>query len=120
MIYAFGTWVEIISGIQTEYGVNPFIFIGIYILTTPLFGVSVYYFVRSYRLRKPLLLPSICLFISYSACYVYLFLAGQNLPVWIYIAISIPIVFGVYRTKNTIQRKAKIAEEKAILDKLND
>ncbi|MCH8496119.1 MAG: hypothetical protein LAT57_10900 [Balneolales bacterium] len=96
------------SHITESYGVNPFWFIAIYVLTIPIFWLSLYYTVKNYRNKKSIWLPLIGLFVSQFACYFYMIVAGRDLPYWIYVLIGLGASFGIYKAWRQLQRKARI------------
>jgi peptidoglycan/LPS O-acetylase OafA/YrhL len=94
-------------GLGENYGVNPFIFGGIYIIAIPFFFLFLGWTIKNMRKKKsfvgPLLLTGFC-FIS---AYLYLVIAGKNIPVWVYVFIGAMVVYGAYSTYSKIKKESK-------------
>lgn len=92
-------------GLGENYGVNPYIFGGIYIGAIPFFFLCLTWTIRNIRRKKPFVVPLLltgCCFIS---AYVYLLVAGKNIPFWVYIVIGLMVLYGIYSTAQKIKSK---------------
>lgn len=98
-------------GLGQNYGVNPLIFGAIYIGAIPFFSLSVAWLVRNFRQGKSIVLPVFSAVFCFISAYVYLILAGKNVPFWVYLIVVLLLVFGAYSTIKNIRRK--IHTEKA-------
>ena len=99
---AFKEW---FLSLGTRYNVNPYIFGGIYIGAIPLFFICLRWSIKNMRYKKPFVLPLLltgCCFIS---AYLYLIIAGENIPVWVYFFIGLMIAYGIYSTAIKIKKK---------------
>ena len=99
---AFKEW---FLSLGTRYNVNPYIFGGIYIGAIPLFFICLRWSIKNMRHKKSFVLPLLltgCCFIS---AYLYLIIAGKNIPVWVYFFIGLMIVYGIYSTAIKIKKK---------------
>jgi hypothetical protein len=79
-----------------DYGVDPLVFGIIYIGTVPPFWASLAWMVRNARLKKPITLPAAVTGFFFIASYLYVAVAGRNLPWWIYgIIVFLAVAGGV-------------------------
>ncbi len=99
-----------------KYGVNPIIFGSIYVGAIPFFTLSVAWIVRNYRKGKSITLPVISAGLFFVSAYIYLFIAGENIPWWVYALLGAMIVYGAWSTYNSTKKKA----EKAKAEEVND
>ncbi len=90
-----------------KYNVNPFIFGGIYLGAVPFFFISMAWIIKNLRGKKSVILPVMLTGFFFISAYLYLIIAGKNIPVWVYIFIAIMIGYGVYSTVHKIKSKAK-------------
>jgi hypothetical protein len=93
--HAFREW---FLSLGTKYNVNPYIFGSIYVGAIPFFFLSLGRTIKNIQHKKPYALPLVltgCCFIS---AYVYLLIAGKNIPAWVYVFIVLIIVYGIYST----------------------
>jgi O-antigen/teichoic acid export membrane protein len=93
-----------------EYGVNPVIFGAIYVGAIPFFTLSIAWLVRNKRAGKSIVLPVLsagCFFVS---AYVYLAIAGKNIPEWVWIFLGALIVYGTYSTVKSVRSKISDAD----------
>ncbi len=94
------------------YGVNPFIFGGIYIGAIPFFTLSIAWLVRNYRNGKSIVLPALSAVFFFISAYIYLIFAGKNVPVWVYIAVVLLIIVGAYSTLKKVRRQINEVDKK--------
>ncbi len=100
---AFTDW---FLGLGAQYGVNPFLFGGIYVGAIPLFTLSVGWLVRNLRRRRSIVLPTLAAGFFFVSAYLYLLIAGRNIPAWVYAFIAVMVLFGIYSTVQKIRRQA--------------
>lgn len=102
---------EWLMGLSANYNVNPYIFAGIYVGAIPFFTLSFAWLVRNKRTNRSITLPVISTGFFLSSAYLYLMVAGENVPAWVYILIIGLIGYGIYSTikkvKNTQKEKVK-------------
>jgi len=92
-----------------QYGVNPLIFGGIYVGAIPFFTLSITWLVRNYRRNKSIVLPAMAATTCFISAYVYLMIAGQNVPWWVYGVVVLLVFYGAWSTYKNV--KSKIKEE---------
>ena len=92
---AFYTW---FMGLGTEYGVNPIIFGAIYVGAIPFFTLSLAWLVRNLKQKKPAVLPALLTGFFFISAYLYLIIAGRNVPYWVYLFIALLVGFGAWST----------------------
>jgi hypothetical protein len=95
------------------YGVDPIIFGSISVGAIPFFWLSVAWLVRNLRTGRPVLLPMLATGASMLSSYVYLFIAGENLPVWVYGMVIALIGYSAYSTLRTVRGRASAPAENA-------
>lgn len=91
-----------------EYGVNPLIFGAIYVGAIPFFTLSIAWLVRNKRAGKSIVLPVLSAGSCFVSAYVYLAIAGKNIPVWVWFFLGALIVYGAWSTIKSV--RGKIAE----------
>lgn len=88
-----------------QYGVNPLIFGSISVGAIPFFWLSVAWLVRNLRRGYSPFLPVVATSLCVLSAYVYLFVAGENLPVWVYALVVGLIGYSAYSTVKTVRKK---------------
>lgn len=96
------TW---IFGLEQEYGINPSLFASLYIGSVPPYLTSIWWVIRNYRRELPLMLPILSTGFFFILPALYLFYAGKELPVWIYLVIGVMVVYGSVSTYLKIRRR---------------
>jgi ABC-type Co2+ transport system permease subunit len=94
---------EWLLGLSENYNVNPYIFGGIYVGAIPFFTLSVAWIIRNKKREKSITLPVISTGFFLSSAYIYLMVAGENVPYWVYILIIGLLGYGIYSTFNKIK-----------------
>ncbi len=94
-------------GLGNAYGVNPIIFGSIYVGAIPLFTLSVAWLIRNFRRDKSIVLPAITSVGFFVSAYVYLIIAGKNVPWWVYAIMLGIVTYGSWTTYKNILRKMK-------------
>ncbi len=97
-------FIENIYHIAAHYNVNPVVFAGIYIGAIPFFTGSVAWLVRNIRKSKSIFLPLICAGFTFLSAYIYLIIVGKGVPFWVYLLISILVLYGAYTTYRKIRK----------------
>ncbi len=100
------TFTEWFLSLGDQYGVNPIIFGSIYVGAIPFFTVSVARLVRNLRRKESIVLPALSASFFFVSAYLYLLVAGRNIPLWVYGFIAVMIAYGVYSTVQKIRRQA--------------
>ncbi len=99
-------------GLGENYGVNPIIFGSIYVGAIPFFTLSVGWIVKNYRKNKSIVLPAISAGFFFVSAYLYLIIAGKNVPFWVYLFIIALVVGGGISTYKKIQGKIDAVDTK--------
>ncbi len=94
-----------------EYGVNPYIFGGIYIGAIPFFMLSIAWLVRRARAGESTVLPTMLAGFFFVSAYIYLAIAGRNIPVWVWIFLAALIAYGAWSTIRDTRKKIAAADE---------
>lgn len=104
-------WWEIFKewflSLGTKYGVNPYIFGGIYIGAIPLFFLCLGWTVKNIQNKKPFVIPVLLTGLCFISAYLYLIIVGKNIPVWVYIFIAVLVAYGIFSTIKKIKDKSK-------------
>lgn len=103
------SFIDWFMGLGAQYGVNPIIFGSIYVGAIPFFTLSLGWFIRNLKQKKPIALPALSAGFFFISAYLYLLIAGQNIPIWVYGVVALLIVFGVYTTINKV--KTQVAQD---------
>lgn len=94
-----------------NYGVNPFIFGGIYVGAIPFFSLCIGWLVRNYRQGRSIVFPALSATFFFISAYIYLIFAGKNVPIWVYVVLVLLIVFGAYSTIKKVRRRVNEPEK---------
>ena len=104
-----GLWSALKSwffGLGAEYGVNPLIFGSISVGAIPFFWLSVAWLVRNLRRGRSPFLPVLATSLCVLSAYIYLFIAGENLPLWVYALVIGLLGYSAYSTVQTVRTRA--------------
>ena len=96
----------------SEYGVNPWIFGAIYVGAIPFFLASIAWLVRRARAGQSTVVPTLLAGFFFVSAYLYLAIAGRNIPVWVWIFLAVLVIYGAFSTIRDTRRKIGQAEEK--------
>ncbi|RMF63040.1 MAG: hypothetical protein D6746_03350 [Bacteroidetes bacterium] len=94
-------------GLGARYGVNPLIFGAIYVGAIPFFTLAVARIVQNYRRGRSIVGPALAAAFFFVSAYLYLLVAGRNIPLWVYGVLVAMIAGGVYSTLQKIRRKVE-------------
>lgn len=94
-------------GLGQHYNVNPVIFGEIYVGAIPFFFASLYWTVRNMRKKRSFFIPLILTGVFFISAYLYLIIAGRNIPVWVYVFIGLLVGYSAYSTWVSIKNKAR-------------
>jgi hypothetical protein len=85
-----------LGSLGEDYGVDPLIYAILYVGCAPLFFGSLAWLIRSIRRRESLLAPAISAAFFFSLPTLYVFVAGRNLPSWVYaVLIGLAIIGAI-------------------------
>ncbi len=82
------------QNLSAQYGVNPVVFGILYFGSMPLFALSVSWWWRQARRGAPTLLPAFTTGLLFIGAYLYVLVAGHNLPGWVYGFMATMVVLG--------------------------
>lgn len=92
-------------GLGEQYGVNPIIFGSIYVGAIPFFTLSLGWLVKNYRKGKSIVIPALSTTFFFISAYLYLIIAGKNVPWWVYGVVVLLVAGGAYSTIKKIRNK---------------
>lgn len=92
-------------GLSNQYGVNPFIFGAIYVGAIPFFMISLAWIVRNYKLEKSIVLPVMSTSFCFVSSYLYLMIAGENVPWWVYAIVIGMLLYGGWSTFEKVKKQ---------------
>jgi ABC-type Co2+ transport system permease subunit len=98
---------EWLMGLSANYNVNPYIFAGIYVGAIPFFTLSVAWLIRNKKKNRSIALPVISTGFFLSSAYLYLMVAGENVPAWVYVLMIGLLGYGIYSTIKKIRSTQK-------------
>jgi len=101
------TFKEWFLSLGDKYNVNPYIFGGIYVGAIPLFFLCLSWTIRRAKKKKSFVIPALLTGFFFISAYLYLIIAGKNIPVWVYVFIGLMVVYGIYSTIKKIRKKTK-------------
>ena len=83
---------------RVNYGVDPIVFIVIYLASVPFFYYSIFRMARAVarKLAAEVQIWSMIFLAATAAPFIYVLLFGRNLPWWVYVVIALLIGQGVY------------------------
>ncbi len=100
---AFNQW---FLGLGAQYGVNPYIFGTLYVGAIPFFLASIAWLVRRRANGLSITIPALCAGTFFISAYVYLAIAGRNIPAWVWMFIAVLLTYGAWSAIRDIRRKS--------------
>ena len=96
--YIVAKFEEISQQAVEQYGVNPVIFLAIFLTSVPFFYYSLFRMMRALakKLKKEVTVWSTVFLCATVAPFIYVLLFGRNLPWWVYGVIALLIGQGVF------------------------
>lgn len=94
-----------ILDLGAEYGVNPYVFGAIYVGAIPFFLLSIGWLVRRARARRSTVIPTLCAGLCFVSAYLYLAVAGRNIPVWVWFFLAALVSYGAWSSIRDTRRK---------------
>jgi hypothetical protein len=85
--------------------VDPVVFGLIYVGAVPFFWVAISWLVYNVRRKRPVTAPVMMACCCAVSAYVYLIIAGENVPFWVYGFIAAIIIYAIYATLKKVNRK---------------
>lgn len=96
-------------GLGAQYGVNPLVFGAIYVGAIPFFSLSVAWLVRNARTGRGVAVPALAAGFFFVSAYLYLIVAGRNVPVWVYAVIVLLVGGGAVQAVRSVRAKVAAA-----------
>jgi uncharacterized membrane protein YhaH (DUF805 family) len=93
-----------------QYGVNPYIFVAIYVGAIPCFLASIAWLVKRARAHRSTVAPTMLAGFFFVSAYIYLAIFGQDIPVWVWIFLAALIIYGAVSTIRDTRRKIAAAK----------
>ena len=93
-----------------DYGVNPYVFGAIYIAAIPFFLLSVGWLVKRARSGRSTVVPTLLAGFFFVSAYIYLAIAGTNIPVWVWIFLAVLVAYGAFSTVRDTRKKIAAAK----------
>ncbi len=90
-------------GLGADYGVNPYIFGGIYVGAIPFFLATIAWMVRRKRRGEPITTQLLLAGFLAMSSYIYLMIAGRNLAWWVYAIVAGLVLYSIW----SLIRKAR-------------
>lgn len=98
-------WLNSITDLANGYGVNLYIFAGIYIGGVPLFWLGIAWIVRNLRRKTSLTVPVLFTGLITISSYLYVIAVGNDVPAWVYVVIGALIAYGMVALAMNIRSK---------------
>ncbi len=96
---------EWFMGLGEPYGVDPVIFGSIYVGAIPFFWLAIVWLVYNIRNNRSITGPVMMACGCAISAYVYLIIAGENVPIWVYGLIAAIIIYAIYSTLKKVKKK---------------
>lgn len=100
-------WFEGILALGAEYGVNPLIFAGIYVGAIPFFILFTGIAVKRARAGQSAALPIMAAGLCFISAYLYLAIAGQGIPIWVWGVLGLVIAYGAWSAVASYRKKLR-------------
>ena len=94
-------------GLGERYGVDPVVFGVIYIGAIPFFLLSIAWLVRRARAGQSIVLPVLCAGFWFISAYLYLAIVGHDIPLWVWGAIGILLIYGSWSTWRDVRKRSR-------------
>ena len=92
-------------GLGAQYGVNPYVFGAIYVGAIPFFLASIGWLVKRKRAGASIVLPVLCAGFFFVSAYLYLAVAGRNIPIWVWVFLAALVAYGAWSTIRDVRSK---------------
>ncbi len=106
-VYLIGEIKDWFLNLGNQHGVNPFVFGGIYVGAIPFFSLSIAWLIRNLRRRRSPVVPALAASFCFVSAYLYLLIAGKDIPAWVYFFVAGMLAFGVYSTIRKIKSRLR-------------
>lgn len=95
----------------TKYNVNPWLFGGIYVGAIPFFTISLGWLIKRIKKKESVVLPALSAGFFFISAYLYLIVAGENVPWWVYGFVMLLLIYGAHSTIKKIKKQVEIKDE---------
>ncbi|MBE9586395.1 hypothetical protein IM792_18220 [Mucilaginibacter sp. JRF] len=102
----FSDFTDWLTSFGDEYDVDPLTLGILYLISKPSFIGCLIWTANRARLKAPVLVPILFSAMAFSIPYVYIIIAGRNIPVWVYIFIACMFVYGAYTIRKKLSERA--------------
>lgn len=92
-----------LTALGTRHGVDPAVFAILYFGGLPFIGLSVAWLVRNRRHGRAIHLPLFCATSLSASAYVYVIVAGENIPFWVYAILTATALYGLWILARTVR-----------------
>lgn len=99
-----------------QYGVDPLIFALLYFGTIPFSLLGFSWLVRNVKSRRPVFAPLLLMFFCFIGTYIYLFISGQDIPIWVYLLVLLVMFYSAFVSVRKIRRHWKRASSGSTLN----
>ena len=97
-----------IFALGDEYGVNPVVFAILYFGAFPFLIISIACAVRNRRRSRPVHVPLLSAAVFSISAYVYVIIAGENIPFWVYGLLVAIAVSGSWKMLHVLTGQSKV------------
>ncbi len=108
LLHAILSWVaRQMEAARADYGVNPVVFLVLLFGASPVFYYSIYRMVRAVAKKhlNEVTLWSMIFLLSTAVPYLYVLVAGRNLPWWVYVIIGLLLTQAVWSLARRLRKK---------------
>jgi len=108
ILHAILDWVgKQMTAARETYGVDPVVFLALLFGASPVFYYSIYRMVRAVAKRRlnEVTVWSMIFLLSTVAPYLYVLVAGRNIPWWVYIIIGLVVAQGIWSLVRRLRKK---------------
>jgi hypothetical protein len=102
-ITLFKDWV---IALGEKHEVDPLLLGTLYFASKVCFITFIGWVIKNLKSKKAIMMPLLLASVSFSMPYLYLIIAGRNIPVWVYMFIALMFAYGGY----TIWKKITIRQ----------
>jgi hypothetical protein len=93
-----------IVALGQKHEVDPLLLGSLYLVSKVCFITFLGWVIKNLRSKRTIMVPLLLASVSFSLPYLYLVIAGRNIPVWVYVFIVLMFVYGGF----TIWKKIAI------------
>jgi hypothetical protein len=99
-----------VLALGAQYNVNPYVFGAIYVGAIPFFFASIGWLVARARAGRSTVVPTMLAGFFFVSAYLYLAVAGRNIPLWVWIFLAVLVLYGAWSTVRDTRRKIAAGE----------